>query len=179
MTMTLIESKTLLSAAASIEFTSIPQTFTDLVLIHSARSAVSNTVVTAVVQFNGDTGANYSVIRVEGTGSGVNTSALNSNALYGLAGPIPAANATSNTFGNGVVYIPNYTSSTAKSFSSDGVSENNATLAAQVINAVIWTGTAAITSILFRTFEVGNLVAGSTVSLYGITKGSDGIVTTS
>jgi hypothetical protein len=177
--MTLIETKTLGTAAASIEFTSIPQTFTDLVLVHSARSAHSDIAASAVIQFNGDTGANYSVRRLLGDGTAASSSALTSGSLFGLAGSISGATATANTFGNGVVYIPNYTGSTAKSFSADGVSETNGTDGYQAINACIYSGTAAITSILFRTFEVANLAVGSTISLYGILKGSSGGVVVS
>jgi hypothetical protein len=60
----------------------------------------------------------------------------------------------------------------------DTVSENNATAAFQRIIAGLNNSTAAITSINFFPSS-GNFVAGSTISLYGITKGSDGIVTTS
>jgi hypothetical protein len=55
------------------------------------------------------------------------------------------ATATANTFGNTEFYIPNYTSSNYKSFSVDGVTENNAT-AAFALYAGLWSNTAAITS---------------------------------
>ena len=51
MTMSLIETKTLASAAASIEFTDIPQDGTDLLVLASIRSAfadVSNEIVMAI-----------------------------------------------------------------------------------------------------------------------------------
>ena len=88
-------------------------------------------------------------------------------------GDDPGANATSNTFGNTSVYIPNYAGSTNKSVSSDAVTENNATTASQQILASIWNNTSAITSI-FVSDTGSNLVQNSTASLYGILRGSGG-----
>ena len=92
--------------------------------------------------------------------------------------PLPAATSTSNTFGNGSVYFPNYAGATNKSFSVDAVTENNSTEAFQAIKAGLWSDTTAISSLTF-TVASGDLVIGTTISLYKITKGSDGIVTTS
>jgi hypothetical protein len=175
MTMTLIESKTLGAAAASIEFTSIPQDGTDLVVLLNLRGNDASTVSDSLIQFNGDTGANYAWRRLTGGGDFVGTDSGNGF----LSGSIPGATATSNTFGNATVYIPNYTSTVAKSGSVDGVSEHNAVRSYQVIIACSWTGTVAITSLLIKLFSGANILSGSTASLYKVTKGSDGIVTTS
>jgi hypothetical protein len=177
--MKLIESKTLATAAASIEFTSIPQDGTDLVALMSIRVDAADTSRDMIVQFNGDTGNNYSFRRLVGTGSSASSSSGSGAGDLFIVGSHSANSATSNTFGNGSVYIPNYTGSTAKSASSDTVSENNATAAQQTISATLWSGTAAITSVLFKPYFSANLMVGSTISLYKITKGSDGIVTTS
>jgi hypothetical protein len=62
-----IATQTLGSAAASVTFSSIPGTYTDLVLV------VAGTLTTGteniVMQFNGDTGSNYSVTSLLGDGS--------------------------------------------------------------------------------------------------------------
>jgi hypothetical protein len=175
MTMTLIETKTLASAAASIEFTSIPQTFTDLVVLVSGRTTRTDDFLDALIfRFNGDTNAaNYSSRRLLGDGSGVGSD----TAFSQLA--LTSATATADTFGNQALYIANYTGATNKSVSSDGVSENNAVGAGQSLNASLWSNTSAITQITFTSGTSSNFVAGSTISLYGILKGSDGIVTTS
>jgi hypothetical protein len=175
MTMTLIETKTLGTAAASIEFTSIPQDGTDLVVLCSVRVDVDSIALN--IRFNGDTGSNFTMRILRGNGSSALSETSTSSALDSSGSN--NSSATANTFSNGTLYIPNYTGSTAKSVSMDSVTENNATQAFQTIHAGIWTGTAAITSILFGRFAGGNLVAGSTISLYKVTKGSDGIVTTS
>jgi hypothetical protein len=176
--MKLIESKTLATAAASIEFTSIPQTYTDLVLVASLRNAGGNEVF---VRFNGDTGGNYSWRRLQGTGAAALSDSQASyggyNAFFYFTYASTENSDTANTFGNGQLYIPNYTGSTTKSVSSDAVNENNATTARQAITAGLWNNTSAITSIAIT--GNGNYAIGSTVSLYGILKGSDGIVTTS
>jgi hypothetical protein len=170
--MKLIESKTLGTAAASIEFTSIPQTYTDLVVLVSLRA--SDTGPWAGIEFNGSA-ANFTRRALEGTGSSVSSTSRTDGLNAIVQNP---SDSTASTFSNSSIYIPNYTGSTAKSVSIDTISENNATAVVQAITAFLWNNTAAITSLTIRA-QVGNLVAGSTISLYGILKGSDGIVTTS
>ena len=172
--MKLIESKTLATAAASIEFTSIPQSFTDLVVVMSLRSARTNAVEGLLIAFNGST-ANFTHRSLYGTLS----SAASFSGSVGRVGVINGDSSTSNTFANQSVYIPNYTGASNKSFSVDSASEDNSTSAWIELVAGLWSQTAAITSIRFTPDLGNNLLAGSTVSLYGITKGSDGIVTTS
>ena len=172
--MKLIESKTLGTAQASIEFTSIPSTYTDLVLLVSGRSSRSGTYVDNIqIYFNG---ANSNLSSRYVDGDGVNRGSASQ--AVGFLGAIPAATATANTFGNLSVYIPNYAGATSKSFSADVVQETNATNAYMEITALLWNQTTAINSITLFALN-GQLIAGSIASLYGITKGSDGIVTTS
>ena len=173
MTMTLIETKTLGAAAASIDFTSIPQDGTDLLILVSTRSTANDDSegYYYVISFNGST-ANLSGRWLAGDGSTVGSGSFRP---FGLSA---ANNATASTFSNGQIYVPNYTSSSNKSVSLDTVNENNATRARQNIDAGLWSDSSAITQFTI-TSAAGNLVAGSTVSLYKITKGSDGIVTTS
>jgi hypothetical protein len=172
--MKLIESKTLATDAASIEFTSIPQDATDLLFVLAGRSTIDN--IEWYLQFNGDTGSNYTVRRLRGTGSAVTST---TNTLTGLLFQgITSSSVTANTFGNAAVYILNYTGSTTKVVSCDEVFENNATAGFQTISSGIWSGTGAITSLKLPAAG-GNFAAGTTASLYKITKGSDGIVTTS
>jgi hypothetical protein len=170
--MKLIESKTLGTAAASIEFTSIPQTYTDLVVVCSLRGDQNSNGGFTNIGFNSST-SNFSTRFLQGSGSG----AESGTGVRGI-GYLNNAFHTSNTFDSTTVYIPNYTGSTNKSFSADSVVENNATLGWQFIVAGLWSNTAAITSIQI-TPNTGNFIAGSIISLYGVLKGSDGIVTTS
>ena len=160
----LIEAQTLGSAAASVTFSSIPNTYTDLKLVYSARSSsTSGTSELLAISFNGTT-TNYNRLLIEGNGS---SAASYSGALRSFGG-IPTSNATASTFGNGELYIPNYLSSNNKSYSGDSVSENNATSAVQNLDANIWNNTSAITSIAITTYNSNNLVQYSTFYLYGI-----------
>ena len=174
--MQLIETKTLATAAASITFTSIPQDGTDLVLMGLVRTARLEANDFVDLRFNGDnTDGNYSARALYGNGTSVNSFSENS-----YIGDVNAAGSTGNTFTSINVYLPNYSGSTTKSGSVENVMENNASLAPQSIIARRWNSTAAITSMeIGFTVAGSNLVAGSTFSLYKITKGSDGIVTTS
>jgi hypothetical protein len=174
--MKLIETKTLTVAAASIEFTSIPQTFTDLVLLLSLRDTGTNStfrVHSTFLSFNTLT-TNFSARTLLGTGSG----AGQTNTTARFAGWHPDAGSTSNTFGNISLHIPNYAGATNKSYSVDAVTENNETTAYLAIIAGLWSNTAAITGVTLTTQGVTYAI-GSTVSLYGVTAGSDGIVTVS
>jgi hypothetical protein len=174
MTMQLIEHKVLSSAAASIEFTNIPQDGTDLVLMGLVRTARTLANDFVDLRFNGDnTDGNYSARVLFGNGSSVSSFTENS-----YIGDVNAATSTADTFSSINVYLPNYSGSTTKSGSIETVMENNATFATQAIIARRWNNTAAITSMEIGFTATGaNLVAGSTFSLYKITKGSDGVTT--
>jgi hypothetical protein len=174
MTMQLIETKTLGAAAASIEFTSIPQTFTDLYLLCSIRTNRVDTVDGGIVRFN-DITTGYTGRVLLGTGSSTLGATRTIIGMGGLTGNL----ATSNTFSNNSIYIPNYTSSNNKSVGVEGVTEHNESAASQGIEAGHWNNSAAINKIAILPEAGTQLLAGSTISLYGITKGSDGIVTTS
>ena len=174
--MKLIQTITLSSAQANIEFTSIPQTFTDLVILTSLRTSgtESNSIVTRIRPNSATSGLSTRVLN--GSGSGTPSSFSDTNAYAAFQA---VSGYTANTFQNGQIYIPNYSSTTtAKSMSVDSVSENNATLARQMIAANLWNSTTAITSLLIIP-EFGNFESGTTISLYGILKGSDGITTAS
>ena len=173
--MQVIEHIELASAQSSIEFTSIPDTYTDLYLVISARSNVTFNGNYLGLRFNGSS-SGYSNRQLQGYGSGVVSGTIAGTII--LAAFIAEGNYTANTFSSSATYIPNYTSSIGKSTSSDGVSENNATEARQTINAGFWSGTAAISSITIVT-ESGNFVSGSSATLYGILAGSDGTTTVS
>jgi hypothetical protein len=171
--MQVIQHQELASAQASITFSSIPQTYTDLYLVFSARSNYGAGTDALQISFNSNT-SSYSSRLLYGTG----TSAA-STTIARYVGEIVPATYTANTFGNLSIYVPNYTSGSAKSYSADTVTENNATSAFQVITAGLWDNTAAITSIAFTTVSGSNFLQYTSATLYGILKGSDGIVTVS
>ena len=151
--------------AANIEFTSIPQTYTDLAILLSARCSQSAITGNCTIAFNG-TSANSSRRNLNGSGSAVSST----NASDGYIGDVVGANATASTFGNMQVYIPNYTSSNNKSFSVDTVTENNGTEAWDQLIAGLWSNSAAITSIKFAPLspQTWTFSQYSTATLYGI-----------
>lgn len=155
--------------AANIEFTSIPQTYTDLVLLYSIRSAGSYDNVS--IRFNSNT-SSYSTRRLLGNGSSVSSDTVSgvsgSPGSAALCGAIPGTSQTANTFGNQLVYIPNYASSNYKSVSCDSVDENNATGANAELTASLWSNTAAITSVRLLGYHGNNFAQYSKATLYGI-----------
>ena len=161
-TYTLISSVTVGSGgAASMAFSSIPQTYTDLLVKISGRDSVTGTNNINMTVNGGSTGA-WRWLRGDG-GSAISGNSITS---AGFLGYTPTASDTANTFGNLEVYIPNYTSTTNKSVSSDGVSENNGATAYQTMVANLFTSSAAVTSLSF-TVNTG-FVQYSTAYLYGI-----------
>jgi hypothetical protein len=158
----LIERTELNTTAASVTFANIPQTgYTDLKIVFSTRDNNGQAQNGIFVSINGST-ANFTNRYLLGSGS-----AASSGSIARFLGYSSGAGATANTFSNGELYFPNYTSSNNKSFSSDNVQETNATAAYSVMAAHLWSQTAAITSITL-TADSASFVAGSTFSLYGI-----------
>jgi hypothetical protein len=163
-TFTLIASSTVGSGgAATIDFTSIPSTYTDLVLKISGRLNYAATAVGLQFGFNGQAaGTSITGKTIQGSGSGaVSYSAWQPN--------IDAASATANTFASVEIYIPSYTSSNNKSASSDSVQEDNATTAYAEMHAALWSNTSAINRITI-TPNSGSFVQYSTAYLYGVVK---------
>ena len=154
--------------AANIDFTSIPATYTDLLIKSSLRSDQAVDYNYAYMRINGVTTSLYSY---KGVYADSNTTGSygSASALYFEGNLTVGANSTASTFSNGEVYFPNYTSSTNKSFSADAVTEKNAsTNVGLYLSAGLFTTSSAITSILI--FASGSLKFAqySTATLYGI-----------
>jgi len=153
--------------AATIAFNNIPQNYTDLVLKVSARGTAASISSGMFIQING-IAASYSARNLYGDG---NAAASNTNP-YSItsklwAGSICGASATASTFGNGDVYIPNYTSTNNKSASVDGVVENNAATGYQNMAASLLSNITAISSFVLS-LDSGSFAQYSTATLYGI-----------
>jgi hypothetical protein len=154
--------------ASSMAFTSIPATYTDLVIKASARGTQASASHAFTLRFNGST-ANYSSRELVGDGGSVSSSARTTlgSALY--IGNIDGNSATSSTFASTEIYIPNYAGSAYKSLSLDAVTENNATEAYATLLAGLWSDSSAITSIDLISFSGhGTLMQYSTATLYGV-----------
>ena len=149
------------TGATTIAFTSIPQGYTDLKIVISARDSIAADFNSLTLNFNGST-ANFAAKQLAGTGS----SAI-SGSITNAVAPLPGSTTTANSFSNVEIYITNYTTSTNKSYSWDGVLENNATGSRQILGGGLWSNTAAITSITIGTDSTA-FVQYTTATLYGI-----------
>jgi hypothetical protein len=159
---------------AIIDFTSISSSYTDLVILGSLRSETNDDFID--MRFN-NSSSSFTSKFVLGNGA---TASTNTRAdQYQSATTVPN-NWTGSTFGNFQIYIPNYAGSTNKSFSIDTVTEQNSTTAYSEIIAGLWSNTDAINQITFRIgASSGDAAQYSSITLYGITKGSSGGVTVS
>jgi hypothetical protein len=151
--------------AASIDFNSIPATYTDLVIFLSARSNIAQTINGVFLKFNNTSeSTNWTRRQVEG-GDGTVTSSTSTTAIAGYAN---GNSATANTFSNHFIYIPNYTSSNYKSVSIDTVAEGNAANGYYVdLIEQLWSNTAAINQVTLVS-NSSDFMQYTTAYLYGI-----------
>jgi hypothetical protein len=149
---------------SAIEFTSIPQTYTDLKILYSIRTTDNSVWYSSRITFNGTAfNVNSSQRGLYGTGSAAGSeNYANSEFIF-----VNGNNTTASVFGNAEINIPNYTSSNNKSISGDMVTENNSTSAITYLVAGLWSNSAAITSITLAPAS-GTFVQYSTATLYGI-----------
>lgn len=160
-----LASTTLGSAQSVITFSSISQSYTDLVIkISGLESTGSGNWYT--VAFNGDTGANYSNVYYRNNdGNPTNGRTSSTTSLYD-DGFSFSLGVTANRYGNSEIYISRYTAAVHKSVNLFNTTAGQNFLS---ISAGLWRNTAAITSITITTgFGSYNSVAGSSFYLYGI-----------
>ena len=163
-TFELIASSTVGSGgAASIDFTSIPSTYTDLVVKASLRTTCNDPDDYILIKPNNST-SNLTFRFIRGSGSGVDSNTTERPPANGGGSP----GSTANTFGNLEIYFPNYAGSTNKSFSIDAVTENNATFSRASLHAHLWSDTTAINRIVLTSGQSFNFVQYSTAYLYGV-----------
>ena len=163
-TYTLISSYEATGSVASITFSNIPQTYTDLVILHSLRSTRTDGMADLIAEINGDTSA-ISRRRMYGDGSPSNTGSDTGNLL-----------GNSNKFATGIfssckLYFANYTRTAYhNNWLSDGVVES-AVAGDEVSKAflsTIWANNSAITQIRIFDNTGNNFIQYSTAYLYGI-----------
>jgi hypothetical protein len=174
-TYTPIATTTLASAASSYTFSSIPQTYTDLILVANFDGSASsyNTLT-----FNGVGGTSYSKTRVLGTGGytvsnrSTSTSSID-GIMYNTAGtPITT-----------ILNVMNYSNTTTYKtvLIKDSNQPDNVAAHVGLFRGSTGSSTEAITSITL-TKSTGNFTIGSTFSLYGISaapsaKATGGMIT--
>ena len=158
-----IATTTLGSAASTISFSSIPGTYTDLVLIGSPAFASGASDVQ--YKLNGDTGNNFSETGLSGTGS----SAVSFRATSQVAVDLDAYGVPDATLGNStsIANFMNYSNTTTfkTSISRAG---NAVTGRGTDLIVGLWRNTAAITTILIDPSGATTFATGTTYTLYGI-----------
>ena len=159
-TYALIETKTLGSATSSVTFSSIPGTYTDLVLVINATASGGG--LNPQIQFNGDTASNYSLTWMYGNGSAP-FSGRYSNQTSSYIGYLTTTEPA--TF---IVQVEDYSNSTTYK---SGLFRWNATNTEVGAGVCLWRSTSAITSLTVKT-SAHNYATGSTFKLYGIQAGN-------
>ena len=154
-TYTPIATTTLGADAASYTFSSIPSTYTDLVVICNVTCASAHT---AYAQYNSDTGSNYSSTQLYGTGSGSAASYRVSSQTSALAG---ISDGTSVMKGNIMNYANTNTYKTILHRYSDVTSGD------VEAGVNLWRSTSAI-NIMTISLGSGTFISGSKFTLYGI-----------
>jgi hypothetical protein len=152
-----IATTTLGSTAASTTFSSISGSYTDLVIIINANSTTGSSIQ---MQFNGDTGSNYSRTVLGGNGSAIQSFSQANTAFINLSNDSQLSSEKTNQ----IVHIQNYSNATTRKTSLS--KSNSATYGVDLV-AGLWRNTSAITSVTLlvtgNTFTVGSIF-----TIYGI-----------
>ena len=152
-----IATQTLGAAAATVTFSSIPATYTDLVLVISGKYS-SNDDSSPSIRFNNDTSSNYSETRLDGNGTSA-SSGRQSNQTAILVASMSGTESIS------IVNIMNYANATTYKTT---ISRGNTSQYRVRAYAGLWRSTAAINRIDILNNGTYNFATGSTFSLYGI-----------
>jgi len=161
-TYTPIGTTTLSTASSTVTFSSIPGTYTDLVLVVSGKSTVAGVQDGLAIRVNSDSGANYSATYMRGDGTSALSSRNTGDTYYRLAAN--AMGGSSGSFAATLVHFMNYSNTTT--FKTILARSNNAGSGTDAVTG-LWRNTAAITSVICVGYN-GNLDTGSTFTLYGI-----------
>jgi hypothetical protein len=153
---------------ATITLSNIPQNYTDIKVVLSARSTTSNTGYGRLGLYIAINGSSTSFTGVDALGFGSNGTGTTTYSTT-RCGWINANDATANTFSSTDIYIPNYSTSVNKSFSCDFATENN--VAGELVGGFsqnLWLNPTAISSLTFSIESGYSFSQYTTVTLYGI-----------
>lgn len=160
-TYTPIATQTLGSSAATVTFSSISGTYTDLILVIAAASVSGEPTIS--FQLNSDTGSNYSRTLLIGNGS----TATSERASSSTQGRISNSTGLTTTLGANatIAQFMNYSNATTNK---TVIARSNTTLYATEAIVNLYRSTAAITSIALFTNSGVSFATGSTFTLYGV-----------
>ena len=158
-----IATTTLGSNSGTVTFSSIPQTYTDLIIISDFRTVGTPTFFGCTYKLNGDAGANYSSTYILGNGSSASSS--RSTLYAGFA--FESYSATSNQ-----VAITNFQNYSNSNTYKTAISRSSGAGSSELVGAWVslWRSTAAITSITLYSTDLGAVpfASGNVFTLYGI-----------
>jgi hypothetical protein len=150
--------------ASTFSFTSIPQTYTDLLIKFSGRSTNAGAYDDLIIKPNNSTSSiNTLVFYGLGSGTPASTTFVTGLPAQGGGDTLPA-----NTFGNADIYIFDYTSSNSKNIMANSIAANNVASSIQQFGVMLWSVSSAITSLYFANFSGSNFKEFTTAYLYGI-----------
>ena len=152
------------TGGAQVNFTSIPSTYTDLILVGVLRDTFTGNYPNQLFRVNSDAGNNYSSTSLSGDGANAQSQRY-TNYSYSFFGKPAEA---SNTFGTSIMHFMNYSNTTTNKTMINRAGGGFTTSSYGDVAAWVhlWRSTAAITSITL--FPQTNFAAGSTFTLYGI-----------
>lgn len=151
---------TTLAGGTSYTFSSIPSTYTDLILISNSKFGGTRTIYS--MQFNGDTATNYSYTNIAGNGTSAISERDPNSAMIAIG-------LISDQWQTTTIQIQNYSNTTTYK---TNLSRGNSlgTTATQDVNAYVgtWRSTAAINAIKVYPINLTAFTSGTTLTLYGI-----------
>lgn len=153
-----IATTTLGSAQASVTFSSISGSYTDLIII--CQVAFDPAANELRLRFNSDAGSNYSYTRLQGNGASASSSRFTNDNHIHIGSP-----GNSLVIGNSINFIHNYSNSTTNK---TVLSRSNFSNREVMATVGLWRNTSAITSVYIDNSGGQNMTAGSTFTLYGI-----------
>lgn len=165
----LLSSNTLSGSAASVTLSSIPSTYSDLVLKMSTRDATNGAAIgTGLITINGVSTTSYGYQRLLLTGvSTVSSTTASSPTSISVAPIGNGSTALANSFGFCEIYIANYNSTGTVYLSTTSFASGGTSVVSPTLTIGSWNGAAAITSITIAS-SGGTFATGSSFNLYGI-----------
>jgi hypothetical protein len=164
-TYTPLATQTLGSAAASVTFSSISGSYTDLVLVVNQQATTANN---HGIQFNGDTGANYRAHYLGGNGSVAFAGDFGASQTSANAGWVSGSTQSANVFGTIIVDILDYANTSKyKTVRSLTGSDNNGSGLVGLFSS-LWMNTSAINRIDMSPAAGASWVQYSQIALYGV-----------
>lgn len=157
-----IATTTLGSATATVTFSSIPQTYTDLILVTNIQATTGS--IFPYITFNSDTGANYSYTWISGRSTDAAVVGRNTNLNF-IYLPAYAGADTANLNFNSITHIQSYSNSTTYKTAISRC--NNASTSNVDASVGLWRNTSAITTLVVGA-DTSTFASGSTFTIYGI-----------